>query len=94
MISALTTCPFDSHYATVLEMTGKLESMLDALGARPLDRDPDLDIDIARHFGKLPPTPKEPHQEQRPVAGGDRSRPPRPVGLRSGARQKREARED
>lgn len=65
MIRALTTCPFDSHYATVLEMTGKLESMLGALGARPLDRDPDLDIDIARHFGKLPPTPKEPHQVPR-----------------------------
>lgn len=59
MIRALTTCPFDSHYATVLEMTGKLESMLGALGARRLDRDPDLDIDIARHFGKLPPTPHQ-----------------------------------
>jgi hypothetical protein len=65
MIRALTTCPFDSHYATVLEMTGKLESMLDALGARRLDRDADLDIDIARHFGKLPPTPKEAHQVPR-----------------------------
>jgi hypothetical protein len=63
MIRALTTCPFDSHYATVLEMTGKLESMLDALGR--LDRDADLDIDIARHFGKLPPTPKEAHQVPR-----------------------------
>jgi hypothetical protein len=62
MIRALTTCPFDAHYATVLEMTGKLESML---GSRLLDRDPDLDIDIARHFGKLPPTPKEPHQVPR-----------------------------
>jgi hypothetical protein len=66
MIRALTTCPFDSHYATVLEMTGKLESMLGALGARFVDRDLEMqDADIALHFGKLPPTPKEPHQVPR-----------------------------
>ncbi len=68
MIRDLTTGPFDAHYATVLEMTAKLESMLGALGARPRlvrDLDVDMDIDIAHHFGKLPPTPKEPHRVPR-----------------------------